>query len=84
MAGTTFQGLQYTARTGLAKLDVANTYLDGYTGTIFHVITAARQGTLIKTIIIKAITDTTLGMVRLFVKTNNIINLLTEIPVSVV
>ncbi len=57
---------QYTANTSVATISTANTNLNG-TGTLGTVITAASNGTLIKTITIKAQTSTTEGMVRLFV-----------------
>lgn len=57
--------VNYTANTGQAYISVANSNLDG-SGDIETVITGADNGTLVKTIIIKAIVTTTRGMVRLF------------------
>jgi hypothetical protein len=61
---------QYTANTGMVKISTANTNLDG-TGTLGTVLTAASNGTLIKTVYIKATgtgaSSTSQGMVRLFV-----------------
>lgn len=57
---------KYTANTGIALLSTANGELDG-SGTLGTVLTAASSGTLIKTITINAITDTSEGMIRLFI-----------------
>jgi len=59
------QRVNYTANTGTAIISAANTNLDG-TGTTYTVLTAGANGTLIKTITIKAIGNTTRGMVRLY------------------
>lgn len=57
-----------TAKTGIANLSVANPNLDG-SGTLVPVITAAPgNGTIIKSIIIKAAQPTLTGMVRLFIR----------------
>jgi hypothetical protein len=71
---------QYTANTGQALIATANALLDG-TGTLGTVLTAAGNGTLIKNITVKALVNTTEGMVRLFLfdGTNN--RLLEEIRV---
>jgi len=61
---------QYTANTGTVSISTANTALDG-SGTLGLVLTAASNGTLIKSVFIKAITDVTEGMVRLFIDDNN-------------
>jgi hypothetical protein len=61
------QRVNYTDNTGMALISTANTNLDG-TGTIATVLTAASNGTLIRTITIKAIGSTTQGMVRLYVE----------------
>ncbi len=58
----------YLANTGLAKVSTANSNLDGTTGAYETVITGAANGTIVKTLIIKAQTDTVQGMVRIFVK----------------
>jgi hypothetical protein len=66
---------------GLTNFSVANSSLNG-SGALMTVISGASRGTLIKTIIIKAQTNTDLGMVRLFVKKSGGDNiLLTEINV---
>ncbi|MDP2387946.1 MAG: hypothetical protein Q8M29_16350 [Bacteroidota bacterium] len=59
------QRVNYTANTGVGIISTANTNLNG-TGTIVGIITGDLYGTLIKTITIKAIGNTTRGMVRLF------------------
>lgn len=61
---------QYTAKTGMVQISTANSALDG-SGTIGLVIQAGSNGCLIKSVIVKAITDVTEGMVRLFVDDNN-------------
>lgn len=58
---------QYTANTGMVKMTVGNSNLDGTTGTYYDVITGASNGTLIKKVYIKAYGATAQGMVRLFV-----------------
>jgi len=57
---------KYTANTGSVLISTANTNING-TGTIGMVITGAANGTLVKSITIQAIGNTTKGMVRLFV-----------------
>ncbi len=56
---------QYTMNTGMATISTANSSLTG-SGTLGTVLTAASNGTLIKTVTIKAQVSTTEGMVRLF------------------
>lgn len=74
---------QYTANTGMVAISTANTNLDG-TGTLGTVLTGASNGTLIKSIIIKSTTNTTAGMVRLFVTGGGNTRLLMEIPVPAI
>jgi hypothetical protein len=57
---------QYTANTGTVVITTANSGLDG-SGTLGTVLTAGSNGTLIKSITVKAIMTTTEGMVRLFI-----------------
>lgn len=57
---------QYTAKTGIAQINTANTSLTG-SGTVGIVLTGASNGTLIKKIWIKATGSTSRGMIRLFV-----------------
>lgn len=74
----------YTANTGLITISTANSNLDGG-GTLETIITGSANGTLIKTLIIKAQTDTSHGMIRLFVQKSGGSNtLLREIPVPTV
>jgi len=58
---------QYLAVTKLITISTANPNLDG-SGTIANLITGSSNGTLLKSILVKALTDTTDGMIRLFVK----------------
>jgi hypothetical protein len=75
---------QYTANTGWATISTANTNLNG-TGTLGTVLTGASNGTLIKSVMVKAITNTGEGMVRLFVDDGSgNIRLLKEIPVPAI
>ena len=77
-----FNETQFTANTGIITISTANTNLDG-SGTMGLVLTAASNGTFIKSVIIKAQVTTSIGMIRLFVKnaSNNHVNLLLEIKV---
>lgn len=74
---------QYTANTGMVAISTANSNLDG-TGTLGTVITAASNGTLIKTVTIKAQTNTTQGMVRLFIYDGTNTRLLAEVEIPAV
>lgn len=58
--------IQYSANNGSVTISTANSNLDG-TGSLGTVLTATQDGTLVKSIIIKATGNTTLGMVRLFI-----------------
>lgn len=75
---------QYQANTGMVTISTANSNLDG-TGTLGTVITGALNGTLIKTVTIKAVdtgsTSTTQGMVRLFIDDTSNVRLLKEIDI---
>src|ERR1051326_365559 len=75
---------QYTANTGIAVITTANTSLTG-SGTlntdIWNVITAASNGTLIKSITIKAQGSPSQGMVRLFIYDGTNTRLIAEIEV---
>lgn len=57
---------RYEAKTGIAQISTANSNLDG-TGTIATVLTANSNGTLIKSVLIKATGDTSKGMIRFFI-----------------
>lgn len=75
---------RYTAVNGMALISTANTNLDG-TGTLVSVLVpSATNGTIINRIIVKAIGNTTRGMVRLFVANHGSYYLLKEIPVPAV
>jgi hypothetical protein len=60
------ESAKYTANTGIVTINTANTGIDG-TGSIGTVITGASNGTLVKTITVQAIGNTTRGMVRLYI-----------------
>lgn len=75
--------VQYTANTGTTVISTANTNLDG-TGTLGTVLTASLNGTLIKTVFIKATGNTTRGMVRLFITGGGNTRLLAEVQVPAV
>lgn len=74
---------KYTANTGTTIISTANTNLDG-TGTLGTVLTAASNGTLVKTVFIKAITNTTRGMIRLFITGGGNTRLFAEVKVPAV
>ncbi len=71
---------QFIANTGAAQLSSANPNLDG-TGAIETVLTAGSDGGFLKTVIIKALYDTSRGMIRLFIKRGDISFLIHESPV---
>jgi hypothetical protein len=72
---------QYTAQTAIKQLTTANPNLDGTGATT--VITGASNGTLIKSIIIKAVQPVATGMIRLFIQATAAgpISLYREIPI---
>ena len=58
---------QYVANTGMQTISTANSNLDG-TGTLSSaILTGSANGTLIKTVTVKAQVTTTQGMVRLYI-----------------
>ncbi|MDP2387948.1 MAG: hypothetical protein Q8M29_16360 [Bacteroidota bacterium] len=72
---------QYTANTGLATVSVKNTSLNG-SGTLVDILLGAANGTLIKTVTVKALSTTiSPGMIRLFVYDGTNTRLLEEIEV---
>jgi len=73
--------VKYTANTGMVLINTANANLDG-TGTLTTVLTAASNGTLVKTITIQSIQNTTQGMIRFFIFTPNFYDLIEEIQVQ--
>jgi hypothetical protein len=75
---------QYTANTGMQTISTANSNLDG-SGTLSSaIITGASNGTLIKTVTIKSIQNTTHGMVRLFIYDGSNTKLAAEIEIPAV
>lgn len=74
---------QYTANVGKGTLSVANSNIDG-TGTLQTILTGASNGTLIKSINIKAIGNVTDGMIRFFIQDAIGAKLLLEVPVEAV
>ncbi len=75
------ESTKFTANTAMAQIATANGELDG-TGTIGDVLTAASNGTEIVSVTVKAIVNTTAGMIRLFLYDGSNTKLLTEIPVE--
>jgi hypothetical protein len=73
--------IMYRAQTKSVTINTQNSNLDG-TGPITSIITAASNGTLIKTLIIKAQVSTTQGMIRLYVNSGGQNRILSEINVS--
>jgi hypothetical protein len=71
-----------TPNLGRGFIDTGNANLDG-TGTVVIVLTAGANGTRVHRIVVKAITTTTAGMVRLFLKSGSY-SLYKEIPVSAI
>jgi hypothetical protein len=56
---------KFTANTGMALVNTANANLDG-TGTTVTLLSGGSNGTLLKSITIKALGEPTEGMIRLF------------------
>lgn len=75
--------IQYSAITGMNIVCVGNSNLDGATGSYTTIITGSQSGVLIKTVRIKAQTDTTHGMIRLFVDDGVDVKIISEIEVPV-
>jgi hypothetical protein len=67
----------YTARTTAVTISTPNSNLDG-TGSLSSLITGTTNGTFIKTLIIKATTDTGEGMIRIFVRDSGVTNIIAE------
>ena len=74
--------IRYTANTGAVNISTANSNLNG-TGSMGTVLTGALDGTLIKSVTIKAAGSTSEGMVRLFINPGGGPNifLFKEIPI---
>lgn len=75
---------QYTANTGMRTISTANSNLDGSGSISEAIITGASNGTIIKTVTIKAIGNTTHGMVRLFIYDGSNTKLASEIEIPAV
>jgi hypothetical protein len=77
--------MAHTARLENATISVANTATNG-TGTIATVVVGANQGTRVDYVMVKAVANTTAGMVRLFTRETGAgtWRLLTELPVTAV
>jgi hypothetical protein len=73
----------YTANTQFQILNTANSNLNG-TGTVASLLTASSNGTLIKSVTIKATGSTAVGMIRLFVSGGGNTRLLREIEVPMI
>lgn len=77
---------QYAVNMGLVTINTANSNLDGSTGSYTTLITGASNGTFVKTLIIKAQTNTSNGMIRVFAKrsglTNNLLAEYRVMPVT--
>ena len=70
-----------TANTGIATISAANPNLDG-SGSVQLVLTAADNGTLVKSVIIKAVNPVLTGMVRLFIRpSGGSLELYKEVPI---
>ncbi len=73
----------YTAKTSFTTVSTANPYLDG-SGPMNSLLVANSNGTIIKTIIIKAQESTTQGMLRFFIKNGGGTTLFAELNVNTV
>ncbi|MGZ3862502.1 MAG: hypothetical protein ACXVPN_02695 [Bacteroidia bacterium] len=71
---------QYSLNAAVAQISTANTNLDG-TGTLGTLITAGAGGTLLGRVFIKALGNTTRGMIRFFINGNGTTRLLKEVDV---
>jgi hypothetical protein len=74
------QEVTYLANTGYTTISTPNSSLTG-SGTLGTVISASADGTMIKSVIIKAQGDTSPGMVRLFISDGGNNQLIQEIQV---
>jgi len=75
---------QYVANTGMQTISTANSNLDG-TGTLSSaILTGSANGTLIKTVTVKAQVTTTQGMVRLYIYDGINTKLISEIEIPAV
>lgn len=69
-----------TGNTGIVTISVANSNLDG-TGAMQLVCTGAQEGTIIKSLIIKALGQVNTGMVRFFIYDGTSYSLFREVPI---
>lgn len=70
----------FRAVNGYGTVETANSSLDG-SGTIVDLLTGRDYGTIIDTVVIKAIQDTSPGMIRFFLKSGGGYTLIREVPV---
>lgn len=75
------ESTQFTANTGLCLSKVANTGLDGG-GTLVSLVTAASNGTYVKSVTVKIETAVSQGMLRFFIYDGTNTRLLLEIKVD--
>jgi len=69
-----------TPKSPTVAFSTANTNMDGVTGTYGTIITAGANGSRVDSIMLKALSTTTAGMLRLFLDTS----LIAEIPVTAI
>lgn len=72
-----------TPKIGIGQVSTANTNRDG-TGTIATIFTAGAKGSRIDAIDLKAVGNTTAGMIRLFIHDGVNARLLSEVPVTAI
>jgi len=78
------ESTNYTANTGMQTVSTANSNLDG-TGTLSSaIVTGASNGTVIKSITIKAQVTTSKGMIRLFIYNGTTTRLIKEVPIPAI
>lgn len=70
----------YTASMSFGIVNTANANVNG-TGSVITIITGGASGTLVKSLIVKSITNTAVGMIRIYVSTGAGTNLLMELNV---
>lgn len=77
------ESTRFTANTGLSLINTANSNLDG-TGTVATALTATTgfNGTRIESVSVKAINNTTSGMIRFFIRDLSSVYLFKEIDVD--
>lgn len=74
------QYAKLTAQTGIASLTTANSNLDG-SGALVSILSAGTNGTVLRSVMVKATQAVTVGMVRLFIRRGNKYILIKEINV---